>query len=122
MITSADDNAPGRCLLLEVALEAKVLVSLNQHPLVDGTMHRVAGRASFADRFMLKHKRAVLSRMASAAGVKFRGQCGAAAFHDRALMWIVAIATIDFSFQHRMVVREVKLTPLVQMALEAGLG
>jgi len=71
MVLSADNNASGRSLLLEMAFETERLIAGDQHFLVHRTMHPMAGGASFAQRFMFEHKRAELHGMALAAGFIF---------------------------------------------------
>ncbi len=122
MIAAADDNPAGRGLLLEMALEAEILIALHQHPLVDGAVNGVAGRATLAHRLVLEYERTSLRSMASAAGVKFGGQRSAAALDHLSLVRVVTIGATDLPFQNRMMIREIELAALVQMALEAGLG
>src|SRR5688572_27392103 len=74
MIRAADDDSAPSGLLLEMALEAKTRVAGDQHFLVHRTMHLMAARAAFPQRFVLKHERAELHRVTLAAGFVFRKQ------------------------------------------------
>ena len=121
VIAPADLNSSRSRLLLKMALETKILVALNQHPRIDRSVNRMAGGAAFTNRLMLEDEGASLGGVAPAAGFELRGQGRTAAFYHRTLVRIVAIAATDFSFQHRMMVRQIEFTPFVQMTLEAGL-
>src|SRR2546427_10281502 len=108
VIAPADEDAPRRGLLLEMALQAKGLVARDKHALVDRTVRRVAGRASFAQGFVLEHKRAELQRVAFAAGFVFRHQRGATALDGVSFVRLVAIAAMDLPFKDRMMMRKVE--------------
>ena len=122
MIAPADEDAPRRGLLLEMALQAKGLIARDQHALVDRTVRLVAGRASFAQGFVFEHKRAELHRVAFAAGFVFRHQRRATALEGVSFVRLVAIAAMDLPFKERVMMREVELPLLVQVTLETGFG
>ena len=60
-------------LLLEMAFQAQGGVPLAQHLGVHRAMRLMAGRATFANGFMLEHERAALGHVTLAAGVELRG-------------------------------------------------
>ena len=63
VIGTSDQNPPAPHLL-EMAVEAQIVVSHREHLLVDGTMRVMTGGAAFAHGFVLEDKRAALRRMA----------------------------------------------------------
>ena len=71
VVAPADEELARRGLLLEMALEAEGLIAGNQHSLVYRAMHGVASCAAFPQRFVFKHKRSELRRVALAAGLVF---------------------------------------------------
>ena len=68
MIRPADQNLPEACLLLEVALQAKVGVPFGQHLLVHRSVRRMAGGASLANRLMREDKGSFLVSVALETG------------------------------------------------------
>ncbi len=85
-------------------------------------MNLMAGGASFARGLMLEDKRASLSGMALRASFILRSQGSSAPLHGRSFVRIVAVGTTHFSFQNRMMRREIELASFINMALEACLG
>ena len=83
-------------------------------------MRLVASGATFTQRFVLKHERPELRRVTLGASFVLRKQRCAAALDRGAFVRIVAITATYFAFEHRVMVWEVKLALLVQVALKAG--
>ena len=73
VITSTDHDHARCHLLLEMAFQAQGGVPLAQHLGVHRAMRLMAGRATFANGFMLEHERAALGHVTLAAGVELRG-------------------------------------------------
>ena len=122
VILPANEN-PSRCrLLLEMTFQAQGRIAFLEHPGIHRPVDRVAGRATLAHRFVLENERTALSRVTPATSVEFRGQGGAAADDCAALVRIMAVAATDLAFEDRMMMREIELAALVQVALETGLG
>ena len=109
-------------MTLEVALQAQHRVALQQQFRVHTPVRIVAGGAALANRLVLKHKRPALRRMAFPAGVHLGGQGFHPAFDGITFVGIVAIATGNLAFSHRVVMRQAKLSLFIQMALVAGFG
>jgi len=120
VVGPADDNS-GRRLLLEVTPETKIGISGDKHLLVNGPVRIVTGRAAFADRFVFKNKWPPLRGVALSACVALRLQGGSTSLHSRTLVWIMAIAAAYLAAQHRMAVRQLELSFLVQMTLKASI-
>ena len=85
-------------------------------------MNGVTAGATFPHRLVLENKRSALSRVAPAAGVIDFGESGPHATHARTLVGVMAIAAAQLAFHDRMMVGQVKLPPLIQMAIEADFG
>jgi len=85
-------------------------------------MHRVTGGASFAHGFVLEHKRPVLLRVASGAGLIHRRERGAHALYGRTFVWIVAVIAAQLSFHDRVVEWQVEFAPLIKVAVKTNLG
>lgn len=118
--TAYDQNA--RCrLLLEVTLEAEGGAALGEHLAVHRTVGLVAGATALTNRLVFENERTHLRRVALPTGITLRGQLRAAAPDGRALVGIVAITATHLALQDRMVVRQGKLAPLVEVAFEARL-
>jgi hypothetical protein len=122
MVEIADVKLPSDALLLEVALEAEVLVARNQHLLVDAAMRIVAGGATFANGFMLEDKRAALRGMTFEAGLVSGSQGGRAALDHPAFMRVVAITATHLAVFQWMVIGEAEAAAFIQMTLETCLG
>src|SRR3954468_18419207 len=63
VVSVADQNLAVTGLLLEMALQAQICAALGQHFLVHRAVRRMAGDATFANRFMFKNKRPTLRGM-----------------------------------------------------------
>src|SRR5690349_10899820 len=60
VVEAANDQVPWAALLLEMALQAKRLITLGEQLVVHRTVHRVAARTPFPHRFVLEDKRPAL--------------------------------------------------------------
>ena len=120
MVLSADCDSSRYELLLKVALEAETLVAGDQHSLVDRAVRLVTRRAAFTQRLVLINERPELHRMALAAGFVFGKQGSPSRLHRRSLVRVVTVRATYLAFEHRMMVRQVELSALVQMTLKAG--
>ena len=73
VILRADVNRPGRLarqpLRLEVALQTQILISLHEHLVVYRAVRVVAGRATFANGFVLENERPALRGVTLHAGI-----------------------------------------------------
>ena len=122
MIASANEQCPRGGLLLEMALEAKVRVSRQQHPRIHGAVCRVARRAAFAHGFMFEHERPALGRVAFSTCLLFRSQRRAARGNRGSFVRVMTIAATHFAFGNRMMRGEMKTGLGGQVALVTGLG
>ena len=121
VVLSADEERSPAGLLLKVAFQAKRVIPLHQHLLIHRAVHRVAGGASLAHRFMLEHKRPALRRMAPGARLRLGQMRERTAVRGIPAMRIMAIAAAHLPFHDRMMMRQVELAALVEMALETSL-
>ena len=91
----------------------------------------MAADAAFAQRFMLKNKRASLCGMTLETSLVFAEQGDAApferlwetcapAFNRTALMRIMAIDTTHLSFQYRVMMRQFEFCPHFEVTLKTG--
>jgi hypothetical protein len=92
----------------------------------------MAAHATFAQRFVLKHKWAalrgvtletgfVLAQQAHAASLERLWKIRSAPFDRVSLVRVVAIGTTHFPLEHRMVMRQFEFRPHLHMALETSL-
>lgn len=119
----ADKYFAGASLDLRVALQAEVIVTLDEHLRIDGTMRLVAGRATVAHGLMLE------SVGTSLFAVALRAPCiepshrqTSGRFHDVEAVRVMALGAIHVSFRQRMMVRQVELSLCLQMAGVTGRG
>ena len=114
---------------LRVALEAKVVVPLQEHLVGDRTMRVMADRAAFAQRFMLVNDRSRLFAMALRARLVEPRQSRLRPHAERSPMrcledvrpvWIVALHASPPLLEHGMMVRKTELRVHLHMTLEAG--
>ena len=93
----------------------------------------MADHTTFAHCFVLENKRAALRGMtletsfvsaqeSKAAAFERLLNIGAATLDRNTLVRIMAIGATHFAFQHRMVMRQLKLRPHFQVTLETGLA
>lgn len=120
VIPAADDDAPGRGLLLEMALETEVGAAGDEHLVVHGAVDAVARGTAFADGLMFEHEGPALRGVALVAGLVLGDQGGAAPLGVAAVR-IVAIGAGHFTAFQGVMVREIELAALVQMTLETDL-
>ena len=69
VIASADEDFSGLSLLLEMAFQTKILVSLREHLVINRPVRIVTGGAAFTNRFVFEHIRSTLGRVALGARV-----------------------------------------------------
>ena len=122
VVLAPDKDLSRRSLLLEMAPEAQVGVPRHQHLLIDGPVNGMAGSAAFANRLVFENKRPGLGRVTLPAGLVLGQQGRAAAFDRRSLVRVMTIATAYLPLEDRMMKREIELSALVQVAIEADLG
>ena len=116
MVRTSDQNPPAPHLL-EVAFEAEIVIPHREHLLIDRSVRVVAGRASFANGFVLEHERASHRGMARQAVLILRQQ-GGAALYRWTFVRIVTIAALHPMLRHLVMVRQAELTARFQVALE----
>lgn len=125
MVITADKDFSVRRLLLEMATQAERLVACDQQHRIDAAVRVVASGAAFTNGLMFKHEGTRLRDVAP--GADFVGRhkpspAALAAIGDRrAFMWIVTVTASDFALDNGVVRRQIKLCPLVEMALETCL-
>lgn len=103
-----------------MALEAKIVVALNQHLGIDRAVRTMTNRAAFAHRFMLEDKWLGLVAMTLRAGLIESGHREAAGgFHDVRSVRVMTLNTIHFAFNDRMMLREAELCMGFEMAIKA---
>ncbi len=119
MVASSYQKLPTRRLLLEVASDAKVLVSLSEQFCVHSAVCVVADRAALADGFVFEDKGAVLRDVTFAAGLTLAGEGKGSAEYGVAFVNVMAVTTPHLALQHGMVGCQVKLAALVEVAGEA---
>jgi len=114
------DVSIGR-LLLEMAAQAKGLITRNQQSGVHASVRVVAYGATFAHRLMLEHERTELLHVALGADFIFPHEFRPAALDNRTLVRVVAVPATYLALEDGMVRRQTELSLLVQMALETRL-
>ncbi|MDB6015895.1 MAG: hypothetical protein JWR19_384 [Pedosphaera sp.] len=113
--------ASAGALHLGMAFEAEIGIPLDEQLGIDGAMGVVADGAAFAQSFVLKNERAALFAMALRTGLVEAGHGEATGgFHDVGAMGIVALDTIHFAFDDRMMLGQMKLGLNFLMAGETG--
>jgi len=124
VIPPADEDAPGsrRPRHLGMATETQICIWRNEHFGVDGTVGIVADRAAFAQGRVFINERPGLFPMAlGTCFVQPRHGQSACRFHNVHAVRIVALDTVHFPFQHRMMLGKVKFGLHLQMTLETRL-
>jgi hypothetical protein len=107
---------------LRMAFQAEIRVTLNKQLGVDRSMGIMANSATFTQRLVLEHKRPRLLAMALRASlIQPRHRQSARRLHDVHPMRIMALDTIHFALEDRMMLRQMKLRVGFQVALEACL-
>lgn len=94
--------------LLEMALEAEVGISRDEHFRIHRAVRAVARGATFPHGFVFKDKRTVLRRMTFQAGGVLRFQRRAATQMRTAFVRRMTFETAHFAFHDRMAVREIE--------------
>ena len=113
----------GRALNLQVALEAKIVVALDEELVVDRPVRLVAGGASFAQGFVFENERATLFAMTLRAGfVEARHGEAAGGLHDVVAVRVVTIHAVHLAFDDWMMLREAEFRMDVEMTLKTGGG
>ena len=125
VVAFPDDNAPAGSILrrkLRVAPLAKVRIRLYEQLAIDGTMRRMARRATFAQRFVFKDSALRLRAMTTGALlIQPRHGQTARRLHDFPPVRIVALHAVHLPFANRMVLRKVELSVDFQVASKTGL-
>ena len=124
MIAAADVNAlaSARPRHLSMAGETQIRIRRGEHFAVDGTVRVVAGRAAFAHgRVFINERPGLLPVALGARLIQPRHGESTRRFHDVHAMRIVALNTIHFPLQHRMMLGQMKFGLGLQMTLEARL-
>ena len=120
---TADEYFAGPATHLSMALEAKIVVRLDQHLCVDRTVRVVTNRAALAQCLVFENKRASLITMTLSTGlIKPRQAQPTGWFHDVSTMRIVALNTVHLAFDYRMMLRKRKLRVRLKVALKTGSG
>lgn len=124
MIFVADQDlsrANERALRLRVALEAKIVVALDQHLAVDRAVGAVTNGAAFAHRFVLEDERLDLIAMTLCAGlVESRHGEATGGFHDVCAVRVVALDATHFAFEDGMMLREAELGVRLDVAIQTA--
>ena len=110
-----------RPLNLCVTFEAQVIVTLDQKLAIDRAMRVMASGASIAQGFVFEDERPALLSVALRSTLIQPGHSQSARrFHNVVPVRIVAIHAIHPPFNHRMMLRQVKFSVDIQVALKAG--
>jgi len=133
VINVVDKDMARDFLFLEMALQAQRLVALRKHPLIDGTVRRMAGHAAFAQGLVLENERSTLRGMTLETGFVLTEQrdpaaleglrkTGASAFDGAADVRVMAIRAANLPFEDRVMMRQLELRADLQVTLKTGLG
>ena len=117
MVDFADQDLAAGHLPLEMTFQAQVGIAFRQHLGVDAAVRAVAGSAAFPDGFVLKNEDSLLRFMAMGAVFLLRKQLRAAAGMGYSLMRRMTLNARHPAFRHGMMIRQIELTPDIQMAL-----
>ena len=108
---------------LKVALEAKVIVALDEELAIDRAMRAMTNGAAFAQGFVFENERAALFAMTLRASfVEARHGEAAGGLHDLVAVRVVAVHAIHVAFDDRVMLGEIKFGMDVEVALKAGAG
>ena len=132
MIDVANEDVPGRFLLLEMTFQAKRCIAFVEQSLVHGAVGRMADHTALTQGLMFVNKRPALLSVAletsfvsaqesKSAGSERLLNVRAATFDGDSLVWIVTIAAAHFSFQHRVMMRQLELCAHLEVTLETSL-
>jgi hypothetical protein len=105
---------------LRVALEAEIIVPIQKHFRIDGTVRFMANGTTFPHPFVLEDVHFRLFAMTLRTGfVPARHGKAACRLHDVHPMRIVALRAIHLPLKQRMMLRQIKLHVRFQMARKA---
>jgi hypothetical protein len=122
-VADEESGTDGGSLRLGVALEAQIHVSLDEHLGVDGAVRAMTDSATFSQRRVFEDERTRLFAMTLGATlIQTRHGQAACRFHDVRAVRVMAIDTIHLAFEHRMMLRQMKLGAYFLMTLKAGFG
>lgn len=121
MVASADQDAAGLGLLLEVALEAEVGIALREQFVVYRAVRVMAGGAAFADGFVFEDEGAPLRDVAAGAGIGVGGDGERSAGRGVAFVRIVTVAATHFAIADGMRVGQLEAAFHFEVAGEANL-
>jgi len=131
VIDISNENVPRYFLLLKMALQTQRRVTFGQQSLVDRSVGCMADHTTLTHRLMLIYKWAALlcvtletgfvsAQKSKAAGLKrLLNICRNALGRDP-FVRLMAIAAAHLAFKHRMMMRQLKRCPNVQVTLKTG--
>lgn len=119
VVGTSDQNPPAPHLL-EMAVDAQVVISRHEHLLVDGAMGIMADGAPVAHGFVFKDERTPLRGMTPEAVFVLRQQ-GRAAFDRGAFMRVMAVAAIYAVLRDLMMLRQREFASYIRMAFKTVL-
>jgi hypothetical protein len=131
VIDISDENMPRLFLLLEMTFQTKRCVALVEQSLVHGAVGRMADHTALPHCLVLVNKWAALLGVAleagfvsaqesKPAGFKRLLNISPAAFDCDSFVRVVTIAAAHFSFQHRMMMRQLECRANFQVTLETS--
>ena len=106
-----------------MAFQAEIVVALGEQSAIHRSMRLMADGAAFAQSFVFPDKRAGLFAVTIRAGFVLTGHrqvCAPRGLHDVHPVRIVAVHAIHAVFNDRMMLREIELGVLLQMAIKTG--
>ena len=132
MVDVSNENVSGYLLLLEMAFQTKRRVAFIQQALVDGTVGRMANRATLPQCLVLIHKRAALLRVTlearlvfaqerKAAGLEFLLNICWRPFDRDPFVHFVAIRAAHLAFEHWVMMTQRECRADFQVTLKASL-
>ena len=122
MVLPADQELSANGLLLEVALQAERLVPFGEHAGINRAVRFVAGQAAFAGGLVFKDEWTALRGVAFETSFVVVQDGSPSRKHRWAFVRLMTVAAGNLALENRVVRSETELGPLVEMALEAGLG
>ena len=131
MVDVSNEDVSRRSLLLKMTFQAKRGVAFVQQSLIDGTVGRMADHTTLTQCLVLINPRAPLLGVALKAsfvsaqeskptGFEVLLNVCRCAFDRDSLVRVVTIGAAHFAFEHRMVVRQLKLCPHFQVTLKTS--
>jgi hypothetical protein len=121
MIRVPNKNLPTLLMLhLRVAPQAKIRIAGHQQLAIDRTVRIMAHGASLSQRLVLKHKRArQVPVTLTAILIEPRHRQPACPLEDIRAVRIMALHAVHASFNDRVMLRQVKFSASLEMALQA---